>query len=217
MEFKKLENKTVLDMVALLKEKYGEVEYYLRFSNPLELLVVAILSSQTRDTVVNQVTPALFEKYPCAKDFAMAEEDELKGYISKISFAGKKAKNVKEACRLLLEKHQGKVPESIEELCLLPGIGRKTANAIMENAFNKVCGIPVDTHVIRLAYRIGFSESPYPGKIEKDLMEMIPQPEWKKFGLRLKSHGKEYCKTVPRCKSCFLASLCPKNGVTKSK
>ncbi|NUM34269.1 MAG: endonuclease III [Candidatus Brocadiae bacterium] len=203
-------NQVAMEMLALLKANYGDVEYYLNFSNPLQLLVAAILSAQTRDIVVNQVTPELFAKYTTAKDFADAKAGELAECIAKISFAGKKAKSIQEACKILVEKYAGNVPDTMEDLCLLPGVGRKTANAILENAFNKVCGIPVDTHVIRLTYRMGFTSSPYPDKIEKDLMELFPKTEWKKFGLMLKAHGKNLCKTVPRCQSCFLTKLCPK-------
>ena len=200
------------EILSLLKENYGDVEYYLRFTSPLELLVAAILSAQTRDTVVNQSTPALFSKYKTAQDYAQADEEELISCISKISFCRKKAKSIQETCKILVEKYNGKVPESMEELSSLSGVGRKTANAILENAFDKVCGIPVDTHVIRLSYRMGFTDSKYPEKIEKDLMSLFPQTEWKKFGLMLKAHGKAFCKPKPLCKECFLERLCPKHG-----
>lgn len=205
-----------MQIVELLKKEYPHARYYLNFSSPLELLVAAILSAQVRDEVVNAATPALFKKYKTAKDYANADLEELISYISRITFAGNKAKNIKAACRLIAEKHKGKVPETIEELTELPGIGRKTANAILINAFDKVAGIPCDTHVIRLAYRLGWTKNKNPDKIEKDLMNLLPKSEWKKIPYLLKDHGRAICTApVPQCSRCVLSKLCPKQGVTK--
>lgn len=205
-----------LQVIKLLKKEYPQAKYYLNFSNPLELLVAAVLSVQVRDEVVNAATPALFSKYRTANDYAHADTEELVGYISKVSFAGNKARNIKAACRIIAEKHKGKVPETMEELVELPGVGRKTANAILINAFGKVAGIPCDTHVIRLAYRLGWTKNTNPDKIEKDLINLLPESEWKKIPYLLKDHGRAVCKApVPECSRCIIAKLCPKQGVGK--
>jgi len=140
--------------LMVLKKAYPGAKYYLDFRNPLELMVAAILSAQVRDEVVNASTPALFAKYKKAEDYAKASPSEILKYISKITFAGNKAKNIINACKLLVEKHHGHVPKTMEELVELPGIGRKTANAILQNAFDIVEGVAVDTHVIRVAGRL---------------------------------------------------------------
>lgn len=203
-------------VVKLLKKEYPHAKYYLNFSNPLELLVAAILSAQVRDEVVNATTPTLFKKYKTAKDYTNADVEELMKYISKISFAGNKAKNIKAACKTIAEKHKGRVPETIEELTALPGIGRKTANAILINAFNKVVGIPCDTHVIRVSYRLSWTKNKNPDKIEKDLMNLLSKSEWKKIPYLLKDHGRAVCKApIPECSKCVLNRLCLKQGVTK--
>lgn len=199
----------------LLRENYREVKYYLDFSTPLELLVAAILAPQVKDAVVNSVTPALFRKYKTARQYAEADLEELAEDIEKISFPNQKAKRIKETCSFLHEKYNGAVPETLEELMELPGIGRKTANAILINAFDKVIGIPVDTHVIRVSQRMGFSDHKDPDKIEKDLMSLFPQDQWKVLPWLLKKHGQTLCKALtPACGPCFLSTQCPKNGVT---
>lgn len=205
-----------IQVVKLLKKEYPHAKYYLNFSTPLELLVAAILSAQVRDEVVNAATPALFRKYKTAKDYAEADLEELIGHIKTITFAGNKARNIRAACKIIAERHKGRVPETIEELTALPGIGRKTANAILINAFGKVVGIPCDTHVIRLSYRLGWTKNRNPGKIEKDLMNLLPKDEWKKIPYLLKDHGRAVCKApLPACSKCVVSKLCPKQGVTK--
>lgn len=206
----------VKETLSLLHKNYPNAKYYLNFSNTLELMVAAILSAQVRDEVVNASTPALFKKYKTAKNYAGANEQELISYISKITFAGNKARNIIKACKLLVENHEGKVPSTIEELTQLPGIGRKTANAILINGFNIVVGVPCDTHVLRLAYRLGWTKNTNPDKVEQDLMRLLPKAEWKKMPYLLKDHGRAVCKApVPVCSQCFLSKLCPKQGVTK--
>ncbi len=202
-------------IISLLKKEYPHAKYYLNFSSPLELLVAAILSAQVRDDVVNATTPRLFKKYKTANDYAEAGLQELINDIKSITFAGNKAKNIKAACKILAEKYNGKVPDTTEELTELPGVGRKTANAILINAFNKVVGIPVDTHVIRLACRLGWTKQKNPDKIEQDLMRLISKSDWKKIPYLLKDHGRAVCKPVPECSRCMLNKLCPKQGVTK--
>jgi len=204
------------EILSLLQKNYPNAKYYLNFSNTLELMVAAILSAQVRDEVVNAATPALFKKYKTAKDYANADVEELISYIKSITFAGNKARNIIQACKILAEKYDGKVPDTIEELTQLPGIGRKTANAILINGFNIVVGIPCDTHVLRLAYRLGWTKNTNPDKVEQDLMRLLPKVEWKKVPYLLKDHGRAVCKApVPECSRCFLNKLCPKQGVTK--
>lgn len=202
--------------ITLLKKEYPHAKYYLNFSNPLELLVAAILSAQVRDEVVNATTPHLFRRYKTASDYAAAPLSELENTIKSITFYKNKAKNIKGACKILDSKYGGKVPKTIDELTELPGIGRKTANAILINAFDIVIGIPVDTHVIRVSYRLGWTKQKNPDKIEQDLMKIIPKGAWKNIPYLLKDHGRAVCKApVPECSRCVLTNLCPKQGVTK--
>jgi endonuclease-3 len=203
-------------VIELLKKNYPDARYYLNFSNPLELMIAAILSAQIRDEIVNATTPKLFSKYKTAKDYANADLKEFTKEISAVTFAGMKAKNIINACKILVEKYNGKVPETMDELTSLPGVGRKTANTILINAFGKVEGIPVDTHVIRLSFRFGWTKSKKPEDIEQDLMKIVPKNEWKKIAYLLKAHGRTVCKApIPFCSKCFLNNICPKNGVTK--
>jgi len=206
---------TVDKTIQLLKKEYPHAKYYLNFSNPLELMVAAILSSQVRDEIVNATTPHLFKKYKTAKDYASADLSELESLIKSIPFYKNKAKNIKEACKLLAERYGGHVPKTMEELIELPGIGRKTANAILINGFDIVNGIPCDTHVIRLSYRLGWTKQKNPDKIEQDLMKLIPKNYWKKIPYLLKDHGRAVCKPLPECSKCVLNKLCPKQGVRK--
>lgn len=206
----------VLKIIDLLKKNYPNAKYYLNFSSPLELMVAAILSAQIRDEVVNATTPKIFAKYKTAKDYANADLREFTKEISAVTFAGMKAKNIINACKILVEKYNGRVPDTMDELIDLPGIGRKTANTILITAFGKVEGIPVDTHVIRLSFRLGWTKSKKPEEIEQDLMKIIPKDAWKKIAYLLKAHGRAICTApVPQCNKCFLDKLCPKNGVTK--
>ena len=155
----------VSKVIELLKKNYPNAKYYLNFSNPLELMVAAILSAQIRDEVVNATTPKIFSKYKTAKDYAKAGLREFTKEISAVTFAGMKAKNIISSCKILVEKYDGKVPDKMEELIQLPGVGRKTANTILINVFGKVEGIPVDTHVIRLSFRLGWTKSKKPEEI----------------------------------------------------
>ncbi|MDE1825835.1 MAG: endonuclease III [Candidatus Micrarchaeota archaeon] len=203
--------------IELLAEEYPNAKYYLNFSTPTDLVVAAIISAQTRDEVVNSVTPELFKKFKTAKDYANADVNQLVAYIKKVSFSGNKAKNIIAACKILQEKYKGRIPDNIEELMDLPGIGKKTANTILINAYGIVNGIPVDTWVIKLSNRIGLSINKDPDKIEQDLMKVVDKKYWGKFAYILKSHGKKICQSqVPICSKCLLSKLCPRNGVTKS-
>ncbi len=206
-----------VEVLKLLKKAYPDAKYYLNFKTPLELLVAAILSAQVRDEVVNASTPALFTKYRKAEDYAKASVSDLLKFISRITFAGNKAKHIIEACKLIVQKHNGKVPKTIAELTELPGIGRKTANAILQNAYGIVIGIPCDTHVLRVAYRLGWTKNTNPEKIEKDLNALIPKQYWKETQWLLKAHGRAVCQApTPSCSKCSVAKLCPKAGVKKA-
>jgi len=210
-----MEKEKVLKIIALLKEHYPHAKYYLNFSNPTELLVAAMLSPQVRDEVVNATTPKIFAKYKTIEDYAKADLKELTELIKPISFPAVKAARIKKACQVILEKFNGQIPRSMKELTSIPGIGRKTANSILINAFGIVEGIPVDLWVIRLAKRFGWSKSENPDKVEEDLMKLVPKEEWKTIAYRLKAHGRAICGLVPACSKCFLSSLCPKVGVKK--
>jgi endonuclease-3 len=210
-----VDKQKAIEIVKLLKKEYPHAKYYLNFSNPLELLVAAILSAQVRDEVVNATTANLFKKYRSAKDYATADLQELIDDIKSVTFAGNKARHIKEACKILVEKYNGKVPNTMEELTSLPGVGRKTANTILINAFGKVEGIPVDTWVIKVSNRLGWVKTPNPEEIEQKLMEIIPKSEWKTIAYRIKAHGRAVCQSIPYCSKCPLNNLCPKCGVTK--
>ncbi len=206
----------ILEEIKLLKKEYPNAKYYLNFSTVLELLVAGILSAQVRDEIVNSTTPLLFKKYKKAKDYADSDLKDLTNEIKSITFANNKAKNIKAACSILVKDYNSKVPDTIEDLTKLPGIGRKTANVILQNAFNKVYGVVVDTHVIRLTQRLGWTKNKDPDKIEKDLMDKIPKQYWKEIPHLLKNHGRAVCKApIPYCSKCFLDKLCPKINVTK--
>lgn len=205
-----------VEVLKVLKKEYANAKYYLNFKTPLELLIAAILSAQVRDEVVNSSTPVLFAKYKTAEDYAKASASDVFKFISKITFAGNKAKHIIEACKMLVKKHNGKVPKTIEELTELPGIGRKTAIVILTNAFDIVDGIVVDTHVIRISYRLGWTKNTNPEKIEKDLNVLIPESHWKETQWLLKAHGRAICKAPdPFCSKCPVAKLCPKAGIKK--
>src|SRR3990170_2888236 len=171
--------KDVSEMIRLLKKEYPDSKYYLDFSNSLELLVAAILSAQCSDEVVNATTKKLFQKYKKAEDYANTRLSQLENDIKSITFYKNKAVNIKGACSIIAQQYGGKVPDEMEKLVKLPGVGRKTANAILVNAFNKIEGIPVDTHVIRLSYRLGLTKYKDPELIERDLKNIIPKEEWK--------------------------------------
>ncbi len=205
-----------VEVLKILKKEYPNAKYYLNFKAPLDLMVAAILSAQVRDEVVNASTPALFAKYKKTEDYAKASVSDLLKYISKITFAGNKAKHIIEACKILVKQHNGKVPRTIEELTELPGIGRKTAIVILTNAFDIVNGVVVDTHVIRVSYRLGWTKNTNPEKIEKDLNALIPESHWKETQWLLKAHGRAICQApTPYCSKCPVNKLCPKAGVKK--
>lgn len=196
-----------------VEKLYPDAHCALHYENPLQLLIATILSAQCTDVRVNLVTPALFARYPDAQAFADADIGELEKAIQSTGFFRNKAKNIQACCKLLVEKHGGQVPATMEELFPLPGIGRKTANVILGNAFG-VPGITVDTHVGRLSRRMGLTKHVDPVKVERDLMELIPQKDWTIFSHRMIFHGRQVCAArKPDCEGCSLAKDCPKIGV----
>jgi endonuclease-3 len=197
----------------VLLELYPDAHCALHFRTPLELLVATILSAQCTDVRVNQVTPALFARYPDAEAYANADLAELEMLIQSAGFFRNKAKNIQACCRDLVKNHAGEVPPTMEELVPLAGVGRKTANVILGNAFG-IPGIPVDTHVGRLSRRMGLTEHEDPVKVEKDLMKLIPKDDWTMFGHRMIFHGRQVCHSRrPKCEECVLRKICPKVGV----
>lgn len=205
-------------IIAGLKEAYPDAHCELDHSNPLELLIATILSAQCTDKRVNLVTPALFKRYPSAREYAQAPAAELEAAIKSTGFFRNKTKSIKAACQSLVEKHRGEVPRTMEELRELGGVGRKTANVVLGNAFNVNCGVVVDTHVARLSQRLGLTSESTPEKIEQVLMELVPQDEWTLFSHLLIWHGRRRCYARnPDCPNCEVRGLCPKRGVGTEK
>ncbi len=193
---------------TVLKNAYPEAKIALNFTNPLELLVATILSAQCTDVRVNLVTQNLFKKYPTVEAFADAELAELANDIRSTGFFRNKAKNIKNACRLIRDKHHGELPRTMAELTELPGIGRKSANVVLGNAYS-VPGIVVDTHVIRLSNRLGLVDGKDPVKIEMRLNELIPRANWILFSHLIVSHGRSVCKArKPLCGQCVIFNDC---------
>jgi endonuclease-3 len=200
-------------IARLLARLYPDARCALDYGNPLQLLVATILSAQCTDVRVNQVTPALFARYPDAQAFATADQAELEKAIQTTGFFRNKARNLIACCRKLVAEHNGEVPGTLEDLVQLPGVGRKTANVILGNAFN-VPGITVDTHVGRLSRRMGLTTATDPDKVERDLMRLLPKKAWTMFSHRMIYHGRQVCQArKPNCGGCALASVCPKIGV----
>ncbi|MCS7022496.1 MAG: endonuclease III [Gemmataceae bacterium] len=201
----------------LLAQLYPQPQTALQHANPLQLLIATILSAQCTDERVNRVTPQLFARYRTAQDFAQADLTELEALIRPTGYYRNKARLIRDCCAELVARHGGTVPRTLEELVRLPGIGRKTANVVLGDAFG-VPGITVDTHVKRLARRLGLTRHTDPVKIEYALMKLLPPAEWTRFSHRLILHGRTVCHArKPRCEVCLLASLCPKIGVMTSK
>jgi endonuclease-3 len=200
----------VSQIIRLLSKEYPHAVITLNYQNPVQLLVAAILSAQSTDARVNQVTPQLFKKYKTCEDFAEADPKTLESYIKPIGLYKNKASFIIKACQKIVNTYSGNVPDTIEELTTLPGVGRKTANVILSNAFGKQEGIIVDTHVKRLSRRLGLTTEKDPGKIEKDLMRVVPHEEWLHFANLLLYHGRAVCHAQnPECVSCTIRGLCP--------
>jgi endonuclease-3 len=198
------------EIIRRLSIAYPNAKIALIFSNPMELLVATILSAQCTDEVVNRITVPLFKKYTTVKDYASAEITEFETDIKSVGFYHNKAKNIIAAANLISQKFGGKVPSTMSELITLPGVARKTANIVLYNAYGITEGIAVDTHVARLSQKLGLSANSDPVKIEKDLMQIIPQKIWGSFSYLLIEHGRAVCiARKPKCKICTLNDICP--------
>jgi endonuclease III len=205
-------------IIGLLKREYSDARCSLNYTSPLELLVATILSAQCTDERVNIVTAALFRKYRKPEDYASVEAAELEADIRSTGFFRNKAKAIQGACRMIIERYEGDVPRSPEELLELPGVARKTANVVLGNAFGITSGIVVDTHVARLSQRLGLSAHEQPEKIERDLMELVPRRDWVVFAHLLIAHGRRVCKArKPLCAECVAELLCPSSLLRTKK
>ncbi|MGL5064119.1 MAG: endonuclease III [Microcoleus sp.] len=199
-----------LEILIRLKRLYPDATCTLNYETPVQLLVATILSAQCTDDRVNMVTPALFKRFPDAVALANADIEELENLVRSTGFYRNKAKNIKGACWAIVNKFENQVPQKMEQLLELPGVARKTANVVLAHAFGINMGVTVDTHVKRLSQRLGLTEHPDPLRIEKDLMLLLPQPDWENWSIRLIYHGRAVCKARnPACGICELADLCP--------
>jgi len=211
-------DKRTANIVALLKKEYPHAKIALNFKNPLDLMVATILSAQCTDKKVNEVTAELFKKYKTARDYAKANPAKFEQEVRPTGFYRNKTKSILGAAKMLLEKYHGRVPDNMEELLTLPGVARKTATVILFNAFHKIEGITVDTHVIRLSERLGLSKNRDPKKIEQDLMAELPRPIWGRFAYWIIEHGRKVCNAKkPLCPQCVLSRYCPSYPVFMKK
>jgi endonuclease-3 len=208
------------EISRLLKEEYPDAKVALRFSTPLECLIAVVLSAQSTDKKVNEVTEPLFKKYRTCEDWLRVPEEQLRQELKPTGFFNQKTKAVREACRMILEEFDGKVPDSIADLIKLPGVARKTANIVLGNSYPQKLktdpdvGIAVDTHVKRVSGRLGFTQNTDPNKIELDLMQIVPKEDWFKFSYLLIEHGRAICVARnPKCEICPVNHLCPSSRV----
>ncbi|MGL5807186.1 MAG: endonuclease III [Xenococcaceae cyanobacterium] len=198
------------EILARLKQIYPGATCSLNYQTPVQLLVATILSAQCTDERVNKVTPALFARFPDAYSLAAGDREELENLIRSTGFYRNKAKNIQGSCQLIVKEYAGEVPKQMEELLKLPGVARKTANVVLAHAYGIIVGVTVDTHVKRLSNRLGLTQQTDPIKIEKDLMQLLPQLEWENLSIHLIFHGRAICKArKPNCDDCDLAYLCP--------
>lgn len=199
-----------LEILLLLQQLYPDATCTLNYDSTVQLLVATILSAQCTDERVNQVTPKLFERFGDALSLAQAEREEIETLIRPTGFYRNKAKNIQGACQKIMTDYGGEVPQTMEQLLTLPGVARKTANVVLAHAYGTIEGLTVDTHVKRLSNRLGLTKHQAPIKIERDLMSLIPQPDWENFSIRLIYHGRAVCQArKPKCGECVLADLCP--------
>lgn len=200
----------ILNIIRILEKEHPDAKIALEYANPFELLIATILSAQCTDKIVNIVTKKLFKKYKTPKDYVDVDIKELEEDIKSTGFYRNKAKNIKKCCQLLIEKFNSRIPRTMDEILELPGVARKTANIVLANAYGVVEGIAVDTHVRRLAKRLGLTENENPEKIEKDLMEIVPNAQWMRITDLLISHGRRVCSAKkPKCETCVLNKICP--------
>ena len=201
--------KKATEILAILKQLYPSATCSLNYETPLQLLVATILSAQCTDERVNKVTPALFARFSDAPSFAKADREELETLIRSTGFYRNKAKNIQNACIRIMQDFNGEVPKTMPELLTLAGVARKTANVVLAHAFGIIEGVTVDTHVKRLSNRLGLTTNSNPIHIEKDLMKLLPQPEWENFSISMIYHGRAVCNArKPDCLNCDLAYLC---------
>ncbi|EGK86849.1 endonuclease III [Microcoleus vaginatus PCC 9802] len=204
-----------LEILIRLKRLYPEAPCTLNYETPVQLLVATILSAQCTDDRVNLVTPALFGRFPDAVALANADIEELESLVRSTGFYRNKSKNIKGACQAIVNKFNNQVPQRMELLLELPGVARKTANVVLAHAFGINMGVTVDTHVKRLTQRLGLTEHTDPTRIERDLMILLPQPDWENWSIRLVYHGRAVCNARnPACNICELADLCPSANIT---
>lgn len=198
----------------LMERALPDAKFTLNFRNPYELLVAVVLAARYRDEFVNRITPRFFERFPNAHTLAAAPVDEILQYIKGVNMAGVKAQRLKQIAQELVRRWGGRVPASMEELVSLPGVGRKSANVVLSNAMGIVEGIEVDSHIARVSYRIGLSESTDPDKIEQDLISALPKDKWLRFSHLAKEVGRRWCRpSAPRCGECPVEVVCLKQGV----
>jgi endonuclease III len=198
------------ELLKRLQKEYPNPAVALNYKTPFELLIAVMLSAQCTDARVNMVTETLFKKYKTPADYLVVSQDELENDIRSTGFFRNKARNIRAMCKKLLEEYNGEVPDSMDLLLTLPGVGRKTANCVLGEAYNISSGIVVDTHVTRLSNRLGLTRHKDAEKIEKDIMQSIPKKNWIKFGNYLIHHGRKVCHArKPRCTSCVLEDICP--------
>jgi endonuclease-3 len=208
-----LKEKT-LEILKRLEKEYPEPKTALNFRTPFELLVATVLSAQTTDALVNMVTANLFKKYGAVKDYADASSEALQKDISSVNFYKTKAKNIQAAAKMIVDKFHSKVPKTMDELTSLPGVARKTANIILSNAFGINEGIAVDTHVKRVAYRLGITKNEDPAKVEQDLISITPKEEWRDISHLLIFHGRKVCQAKkPKHQECVLYDICPSKNI----
>ena len=210
--------KRAIEILMRLHREYPDATCSLDYETPVQLLVATILSAQCTDERVNMVTPGLFDAFPDAEAMAGAEREEIETLVKSTGFYRNKAKHIQGACERIVTEYGGEVPQTMEELLTLPGVARKTANVVLANAFGINRGVTVDTHVKRLCYRFGLTKHTEPGKVERDLMKLLPQEEWENWSIRVIYHGRAICPArKPRCEECFLADLCASAGKAMPK
>ena len=211
---KKAKTSDVTRILRLLRKQYPDAECALNYETPVQLLVATILSAQCTDERVNIVTAELFRRYPTAADLARAPLRSLEKLVKSAGFYRNKAKNIKGCCTALVERYDGEVPQDLEALVELSGVGRKTANVVLGTAFGLATGVVVDTHVSRISRRLGLTRQKDPVKIERDLIEHLPRKEWVMYSHRVIHHGRQVCKARKAdCENCKLKDVCPRIGV----
>ncbi|MFQ3583788.1 MAG: endonuclease III [Cyanobacteriota bacterium] len=216
MASKRTLRQRALEILTRLKRHYPDSTCALRYETPLQLLVATILSAQCTDERVNRVTPELFRRFPDAQALAAAPREEIESLIHSTGFYRNKAKHIQGACQKILTDFGGELPRTMPELLTLPGVARKTANVVLAHAFGIHAGVTVDTHVKRLSRRLGLTEHEDPVRIEKDLMQLLPQADWENWSIRLIDHGRAICDArKPLCEQCFLADLCPTSALVQ--